>query len=229
MNPMPWSPSLARVGCLAAAGLWLGGCQSYRIEHYERPQFYYEASDGELVDEWTAPDGTVVKFNSPSLEATEALEKQAEGSRRSVDRDGDGKPDEVEPTPIWEERDDGTILMRAFLPQHVLSNFMEALRMERYDDFYDQLLARTARETLDSQFKGQGRKAFAKWCRKNRSKLMEMLNRMNFEYMSSDVVLRKVGGDGYRIGFTPRLATQFKYDTVDVVYEKGAAKLVGVR
>ena len=99
-----------RGAALAAAAAWLvPGCQPYRIEHYDRPQFYYEASDGELVDEWTAPDGTIVKFSSSSDAADAALEKQSEGSRKEVDRDGDGKPDEVVPTPIWEEHDDGTV------------------------------------------------------------------------------------------------------------------------
>jgi hypothetical protein len=210
-------------------GLFAAACETYRIERYQRPQFYYEASDGELVDEWVAPDGTIVKFSSETSDATEAIEKQAVGSRRPIDRDGDGKPDEVESTPIWEEHDDGSVTMRAFVPQHVLNNFMEALRAERYDEFYDQLLARSARDMLDSQFKGQGRKAFTRWCSKNRAKIMETLNRMNFEYMSSDVILRKVGADGYRIGFTPRLASQFKYTVVDVVFEKGQARLLGVR
>lgn len=207
----------------------LASCQQYRIERYQRPQFYYEASDGELKDEWIAPDGTVVKFTAEAPAADEALEKQAVGSKREVDQDGDGKPDEVQPTPIWEEREDGSITMRAFLPQHVLSNMMEALRAERYSDFYDQMLSKIARDGLDAQYQGQGKKAFIKWCVKNRAKLMEMLNRMNFGYMSSDVVLRKMGSDGYRIGFTPRVAEQFKFKVVDVVYEKGAARLVGVR
>jgi hypothetical protein len=208
--------------------LLLGGCETYRIEHYDRPQFYYEASEGELVDEWVAPDGTVVKFNSSASASDEAIEKQSVGSKRSVDRDGDGEPDEVEPTPLWEEKEDGTVTMRAFLPQHVLGIFMEALRAERYDDVYDQLLSVDSKRALDGKYQNQGRRAFGKWCKKHRTKLMEMLNRMNFEYMSSDVVLRKLGADGYRIGFTPRLASQFAFGAVDVVYEKGMVKLVSV-
>lgn len=233
MRPTPSefaSRRLRRAVLIASAGLVAlaaAGCKPYRIEHYERPGFYYQASEGELVDEWIAPDGTVVKFSSPPTLA-DALEKQAVGGKREVDADGDGQPDSAEPTPIWEESEDGKLKLRAFLPQHVLGNFMEAVRVERYDDFYDQLVAQRTRDNLDAQYQGQGRKAFARWCAKNRSKLMEMLNRMNFEYMSSDVVLRKVGSDGYRIGFTPRVGALFKFDTVDVVYEQGSAKLIGI-
>jgi hypothetical protein len=214
---------------LAAALLSMGACEPYRIERYERPEFYYEASEGELKDEWIAPDGTIVKFVPPSIVRDDALEAEAKGSRRQVDRDGDGKPDEVEPTPIWEEQPDGSVTMRAFLPQHVLSNMMQAMREERYGEFYDQLLAKAARDALDAEQRGQGRRAFERWCAKNRRKLMETLNRMNFGYLTSDVVLRKVGADGYRVGFTPRVASQFEFTTVDILYEQGQARLFRIR
>lgn len=219
----------AALASATAIALCAAGCQQYRIERYQRPQYYYEASDGELKDEWVAPDGTVVKFTADGPATDDALEKQAVGSRRAVDNDGDGKPDEVQPTPIWDEQKDGTVVMRAFLPQHVLSNMMEAIRSERYGEFYDQMLSKQAREGFDAESKGQGKQAFTTWCVKHRSKLMETLNRMSFGYLSSDVLLRKMGGDGYRIGFTPRVAEQFRFTVVDVVYEKGMVRLSGVR
>jgi hypothetical protein len=52
---------------------------------------------------------------------------------------------------------------------------------------------------------------------------------MNFGYLTSDVVLRKVGADGYRVGFTPRVASQFEFTTVDILYEQGQARLFRIR
>src|SRR6187397_3030664 len=88
----------------------LSACAPYRIEYHQRPQFYYMASEDKLSDEWTAPDGTIVKFSSAPLPSEqEALAAQAKDAMREVDVDGDGKPDAVEPTPTWEERDDGSV------------------------------------------------------------------------------------------------------------------------
>ena len=55
-------------GALAALAVLVAiGCQPYRIEYHQRPSFYYQASETELQDEWTAPDGTVVKFSTEPL------------------------------------------------------------------------------------------------------------------------------------------------------------------
>ncbi len=222
-------------GVLSAwpALLWLTGCEPYRVEYHQRPDFYYEASEGELKDEWIAPDGTVVKFTRDLLPSEEeALAQQLEASRKAAgpapDKNGDGVPDEPELTKLWEEHEDGTVTMRAFLPQHVVVNFMQALREERYGEFYDQLVSVETQGECDSRSKGQGKRLFARWCVTNRRSIMETLNRMAFGYMKSDVILRKTGPSGYRIDFTPRLSQQFEFTSIDTLYEGKGMKFLRV-
>lgn len=233
----------------------VSACTPYRIEYHQRPQFYYQASEEELQDEWIAPDGTIVKFSTDPLpSAQEALAAQAAEATREVDLDGDGIADKAEPTPTWEERDDGSVKMRAFVPEHVIGNFMQALREERYGEFYEQMLARSTREAFASTGFASGRdggpgggerqpsatvqsnastnsgkKAFAKWCAKYRRPMMETLNRMGFGFLGPDVLLRKTGSTTFRVGFTPRIASQFKFTTVEVIYEDGGCRLLWVR
>jgi len=243
--------SLFTLLCAAFGLSVVSACTPYRIEYHQRPQFYYQASEEELKDEWIAPDGTIVKFSTDPLpSAQEALAAQAAEAKREIDLDGDGVADKVEPTPTWEERDDGSVKMRAFIPEHVIGNFMQALREERYGEFYDQMLARSTREAFASsgfssaQGSGQGqasaaiqsnagtssgKKAFAKWCARYRRPMMETLNRMGFGFLGPDVLLRKTGNNTFRVGFTPRVASQFKFTTVEVIYEDGGCRLLWVR
>lgn len=205
------------------------GCEPYRIEYHRRPAYYQQAAEGELLDEWTAPDGTLVRFSSETTRRADALEAKSKGSKRQVDRDGDGTAETSEPTPIWSEDELGNVTMRAFLPEHVIANLMNALREERYGEFYDQMLARATRDRFESESSGKGKQAFAAWCRKHRRPLMEMLNRMAFGYLSADVVLRKTGPDSFNIGFAPRIASQFKFREMDVLYEGGGVRLAWIR
>lgn len=220
----------AGVGAVVVATLCASACSPYRIEYHQRPEFYHDASAEPLPDEWVAPDGTVVKFTSGPLPSEqEALAAKAKGRTRQVDKDGDGKADEVELTPLWDERDDGSVTMRAFLPEHVIGALMQSLREERYAEFHDQLLSATTRDAFAAEANGDGRKAFCLWCAKHRRSVMETLNRMGFGYLSSDVVLRKTGPSSFSVGFTPRVAEQFKFTQVDVAYEDGMCRLVRIR
>jgi hypothetical protein len=224
--------TLERIGAtlaVAAAPIVASGCEPYRVEYHKRPGFYYEAVEGELQDEWIAHDGTLVKFSRDTLPSEDdALAAKAEAAAKPVDRDGDGVPDPREPTPLWEEHDDGSVTMRAFLPQHVVGNLMRSLREERYAEFHDQLLAPDMRRQFDEQARGKGREMWIRWCRKNRRALMETLNRMTFGYMTSDVVLRQLSNDTYRLDFTPRLAPQFQFTSIDVVYNGPNASLLRI-
>ena len=219
---------------LAVMSTVLSGCTPYRIEYHTRPQFHYQASDVELLDEWVAPDGTIVKFSSDPLPSEQAaLAAQTTNNTREVDIDGDGKPDEIVPTPTWEENNDGTVTMRAFTPEHVIGNFMQALREERYGEFYDQMLASAARKAFEEQAgahgTAQGKKSFADWCAKYRRSLMETLNRMGFGFLGPDVVLRKLGRNSFRVGFSPRVAAQFQFTIIEFTYENGGCRLATVR
>jgi hypothetical protein len=215
------------LGAAAAFGV---GCTPYRIEYHQRPEFYQDASAEKLPDEWIAPDGTLVKFTTGPLPSEqEALAARASGRTREVDRDGDGEPDEAEPTPLWEPHDDGTVTMRAFLPEHVIGALMTSLREERYGEFYDQLVASATRTAFDASAKGEGRKAFILWCAKHRRDVMATLNRMGFGYLSPDVVLRKTGPNSFAVGFTPRVAQQFKFTELNVEYEDGMCRLVTIK
>lgn len=205
------------------------GCETYRIEYHERPAFYQQASEEELLDEWLAPDGTLVKFASETVRRSQP---SAAKTKDAAERSKGGKATDeepTEPTPIWVEDEQGKVTMRALLPEHVIANFMSALREERYVEFYDQMLSKSTRERFEQESAGKGKDAFSRWCKRYRRPLMEMLNRMAFGYLGADVILRKTGPDSFNIGFSPRVAVQFKFRELDVLYEGGGVRLAWIK
>src|SRR5687768_17323117 len=88
-----------------------GGCKPYRVVYKERPAFYEKASASPLPDEITLDDGTVVKYRPTN-------------SNSSLGRMG---PDRLEPFEIREEHEDGSVTLRAAVPEHVIVNTLSCL------------------------------------------------------------------------------------------------------
>lgn len=223
--------AVATFGAMLAAGC-------YRVEYHVRPAYYEQASEGELPSEVTLKDGTVVKFfdeeRRDELQALARGEDPHANDAKPVDRDGDGKPDEpVEKAPIWEESDDGTVTMRATMPEHVIANFMQSLRQERYVEFWRQMMSERTREIAQADYPtpGEAEKRFAVWARKHRKDLMATLNRISFGYLSPDVLIRKHGREAMTVELTPKVTQggQFKFTELDIQFEKGLPRLAGVR
>jgi hypothetical protein len=223
-------PAAAIVATLAAAGC-------YRVEYHVRPAYYEQAAQGELPSEVTLKDGTIVKFvdeeKRDELRALARGDDPGARKREPVDRDGDGKPDETSQSPIWQENDDGTVTMRARMPEHVIANLMQSLRQERYVEFWRQMMSQRTREIAEAELPapGEAEKRFAAWARKHRKDLMATLNRISFGYLSPDVLIRKHGREAMTVELTPKVTQGggFKFTELDIRFEKGMPRLGGVR
>ena len=127
-----------------------------------------------------------------------------------------------------EEFDDGTIILRAILPEHVLGHTMTCLRNAEYQLLWDQMVSQETRMAYAERDMGVAE--FAEFCRKNRPELMKTLNRMIFSYYSgSDVVLDRMANRSVRVRFSALLATQFTFKEVVVVQELDGMKLGMIR
>ena len=203
--------------CLIAAigaGM-MPACEPYRIERRTRPSFYEQASASPLPTEVELPDGTIMIYE------TETVSRDAFGGPPAADGE------EVAPLLIREELEDGEIVLRSLLPEHVVSNTMTCLRYEEYDVLWDQLLSRSTRQAYESR--GLGREHFAAFMDMHRREIMKCLNRMSFGFHGSDVILESDGWGGLRARLSPFIAVQFKFTKVDMAYEDGEMKLVMIR
>jgi len=108
---------------------------------------------------------------------------------------------------------------------------MQSLREERYGEFWRQLASEDTRREFERNYPGEGEKRFAAWGRRYRRDLMSTLNRISFGYLSPDVFLRRQGTDRLSVELTPKVTSggNFKFTRVEIVYEKGLPRLLGVR
>jgi len=216
-RPIPLAARLALVGI----AIGLAGCQTYVVEYRYRPTFHQMASDKTLPDEIVTDDGRIIRYVSTPLDELRAqLEAEDRGEAAEID-----SGEEV--TPIWQESEDGDVVLRCILPEHVLANTMNCLRLERYDLLYTQLLADRTREAYEAS--GRGPADFAAWCVEHRSDLMETLNRMGFGFLGSDVVLENLGGGVMRSRFTPRVGDQFRFREVLILNDPPGMNLLEIR
>ncbi len=223
------------------------GCETVTTEYHRRPGFYKLASEAELQDETVAADGRRLVFiedgRLPSeVEAAELERKKREKANRlerkriREEAMAAGLPvppegREPEPPEIFKSRevlDDGTVTLRALLPEHVIANVMTCLRNQEYFELWEQVVAESSRRAYASR--GEGVEEFVAWCVRHRSELMMSLNRMSFGYYGgSDIVVDRLPDLSVRVRFSPTLASQFDFREVLVVQERGGMKLAAIR
>lgn len=194
----------AVVGMLA-----LAGCGTYRVEYHHRPTYYDNAAIGTLDDEVTLDDGTVLIFKQRDNET--AMQRS-----RSSDR-----------FQVREELADGTVVLRAMLPEHVLSNTLTCLRNEEYDLLWDQMLSEQTKHAYE--LRGQGYEEFQRFFSANRLELAAMLTRMMLGLSRQESYMETIGGGVIRYSFHPRIGSEFKFKTVDVVAEPEGMRLLLVK
>jgi hypothetical protein len=169
------------------------------------------AAAGEQPQQVTLDDGTVLVFTTP--DATGELRQAPEGGGERFQ--------------IRQEREDGTIVLRALLPQHVLSNALTCLRNHEYELIWEQLIAeRTRREY---ELRGLSFDEFEAFFRANRIELAATLTRMLLGLSRQESFMENVGEGVVRFRFHPRLAGEFKFKTVEVVGEGGGLRLLMIR
>ncbi len=193
---------------LAAAFLLVaaGGCGTYRIE-YHRPGF--EAAAGIKQDQVTLEDGTVLIYRP----------RQAEGE---LQREAGDQRFEIR-----EEKEDGTVVLRAILPEHVLANTLTCLRNEEYELLWEQMIAAQTRRAYE--LRGEGYEEYRRFFSTNRNELAATLTRLALGLSRQESYMESAGGGVIRFRLHPRIAAAFQFKTADVVAEGDGLKLLMIR
>ncbi len=199
------------------------GCETYRIEYHTRPT-YYQSAAVPLNETVTLDDGTVLVFSS---RVTPGDSTAGVGVSRRGDAGNAGGSGNRPAFQIRDELDDGTVVLRALLPQQVLANTLTCLRNQEYELIWDQLLAERTKHNYE--LREQGFEEFERFCASNRMELAATLTRMMLGLSRSDAFMKNVGEGVVRFYFHPRIAPEFKFKTVEVISEGGGLKLLIIR
>jgi len=222
-----------------AATCWAVGC-GQRVEYRARPGF---TTSEDLPDEVVLDDGTIIRYVS----LTEFLARKRARERGDTYKppgavtttsetqgSADGSASNQPSFSPWEEFDDGTVRMRARMPEQVVANTMRAVREERYAELWDQMVTQRVRDRAAAELAvatGDGgassgraseaaRARFSSWCAKNREEVMKLLNRMSFGFSSNSLIMRKTGPHSLSIELTPQLASDFRFRVVEIEFEQ---------
>jgi hypothetical protein len=195
---------LAWLGAAAAAAV-AAGC--YRVEYHRRP---FAAALGELPPSVTLDDGTVVVYG-----------EHATGAGLRPPREG------AEPRRIREEREDGTVVLSAWMPQDVLANMLMCLRNREYELFWEQMVSQQTK--AESGRAGQGETEFGQWCERHRSELGATLTRMLMGLTRNEAIFENLGGGVIRCRLYPGIASQFAFTRADVISEPAGVRLLSIR
>ncbi len=211
-----WAGSFSRapgiLGGLVAVGLVLAaGCQSYRIEYHRRPGFYRRAGDGQLTDQVTLDDGTVIVYR----------DRVAAGRPRTAGND------EPKTFRIREQAPDGSTILRALLPQDVLANTLTCLGNREYELLWEQMLSQQTKSSYEAE--GQGAEEFAAFFEKHRTELAATVSRMLLGLTANEVLVENLGGGRIRCRFYPHVAWNFRFKSVEMVSEQGGLRLLMIR
>ena len=184
------------------------GCEPYRVEYRRRPAYYDRLTDGELPSEVQLDDGTRIVYHvgptRPDISTAEVPERDS--------------------FQVRQETEEGEIVLRALLPEHVVANLLHSLRYEEYDLIWDQLLADRARQ----DFGEDGRAAMTAFMQDNRVEIARMLNRMRIGLATHDTVVDRKG-DYIVLRFWPQTAALFRFKRVVLVREDHQLKLLAIQ
>ena len=198
------------------AGAAVGfGCEPYRIEYWDRPEYYNQRAEGSLPDRVVLEDGTVV------VNVT-----GANRSRYEAEQEGGASAEAVS---IRGETPGGGVVLRNTLPQHVLKNTYTCLRLEEYDVIWEQLLAdRTRRAYLQNDM---GTSEFESFFREHRLELAATVNRILLELPRDGVIIEQVSPGGTEFRLQPILTRrmEFKFTRVLVTREDFGMKLLMIQ
>jgi hypothetical protein len=207
-RPYTTARSFSRLTLAVACACTVSGCKPYRIEYHKRQAFYEKAVEGELPDEVTLDDGTVVRYSTY-------------GEQSTMGRSGD---DKHKPFLIREEMEDGSIVLRALLPEHVLLNTLECLRQEEYDLLWEQMMSDRVKEQWEES--GKGKDGCDAYFRKNRHELVASMTRMAAGLPGQEVRFDPLGNGVTRCRLRPQHVGKLKFTYIDVVKEGPGLKLL---
>ena len=229
----------------AAVSMSLSSCGP-SVVYRARPGF---ASSEELPDEVTLNDGTVIRYVSRGeYLARKRAEKEGREYEASSRKASAKEAPTGESFVAWDESLEGSVHMKAIMPEHVVSNAMRAFREERYGELWDQMVTQAVRsraardieleranqppdaleseERIDSAI--LARDQFILWCTNARSDVMTLLNRMSFGFSTNAIIMTKSGPTSLRLELTPQISAEFRYKVVDIEFEGDRVLLSGI-
>ena len=192
-------------------GVIFVGCEEQRIEYHKRPSFYKKASATRLPDRIVLEDGTIIVYVDSA--GSSKLKKKTQNKAK--------------PFLIREKMENGDIILRAVLPEHVLANTLACLRNEEYELLWDQMLSQRTKTAYERE--DMGVEEFAAFLAKRRIELAKGVNRMLLGLPRNDVVTENLGDGITRMRFHPNLAKLFRFKTVDIVSEGPGLKLLMIK
>ena len=206
---MSWGRAKFVALLVAVVTCWVGlaGCKPYRIEYHNRPAYYAKVADGPLPDQVTLDDGTVIVYGTHGKKGTYRERAESEETFK-----------------VRERLEDGSVALRAVLPEHVLGNTLTCLQNEEYELLWDQLISERTKMAYAEQ--GQGVEEFAAFFKKHRNDLAKTLNRMLIGIATGETVVSQNDLGVLEVRFWPQVASQFTFKRVDVVREHPGMKLV---
>lgn len=188
----------------------LAGCQTERVEHHKRPAFYYKAAMGDLPEEVRLEDGTVLKYSTYDEQGTV----------------GTGKSDGRKKFQIREDFEDGTTILRALVPEHILVLFLVCLRDAEYELIWEQLLCEQTRQEFEAT--GGGEEGCTAFLKKHRHDLVATLTRMVAGLSANESRFDRLADGVIRCRLRPQHVGELKYKYFDVIQEGFGLKLLNM-
>lgn len=136
------------------------------------------------------------------------------------------KPEVPKELKLRDVERDGTITLRAIMPEHVMTHLVEAIRNHEYGPFYSQMLSDETRQAYE---RAGGEAVFAEWAEKNRKELLTFLNRMGSNWTGAEVITERVTALRMRYRLDRRNLPDIRFEVVEIINENGGVRLALVR
>ena len=197
------------VAALAASATAAGGCGTYRVEYHKRPAYYHDAAEGQLADRVVLEDGTVLVYKTKSGAIPQHQAEQREKFK------------------IREELEDGTIKLRALVPEHVIANALTCLENDEYELMYRELLSEHTR--LEWEGLGNDVDDFAAYFSQHRGHMMRTLTRLYLGLSQLETVVEKYDNGVIECRLSRRVAESHKFTRIRMIREGYGLKLLTIR
>ena len=229
------------IALISAITLCGFGCEQTKTVHVKRGAGML-GLEGEVGQETVLEDGSYVVVVDELPKKKTATEKAAAAkkSNKIVDPVYTAPPYSLAGLPpasapkkeppkelmLREEERDGSITLRAAMPEHVMAHFLEAVKTQEYGPFYSQMLSAEAHQAYE---RAGGEAVFVEWAEKNRKDLLVFLNRMGSNWSGSEVVTERVSALRMRYRLDRRNLPDIRFEVVEIVNEQGGVRLALVR
>ncbi len=136
------------------------------------------------------------------------------------------KPEAPKELKLREVERDGSITLRAAMPEHVMAHLVEAVKNHEYGPFYSQMLSDEAHQAYE---RAGGEAVFKEWAEKNRKDLLTFLNRMGANWNGAEVLTERVTALRMRYRLDRRNLPDIRFEVVEIINEHGGVRLALIR